>query len=65
MQLLRRAPGQLDIPEPELPAEPAAAQLVEVAALRYVVKVEPLASANLEQLVARVAPVVQRHLTNP
>jgi len=33
--------------------------------LRYVIKVEPLASADVEQLVARVAPVVQGHLTGP
>ncbi|MGW2937375.1 TetR/AcrR family transcriptional regulator [Streptomyces sp. NPDC055722] len=64
-QLLRRVAGQLDMPEPELRAELAAAQLVGVAMLRYVVKVEPLASADLEQLVARLAPVVQGHLTNP
>ncbi|MER6126770.1 TetR family transcriptional regulator [Streptomyces sp. NPDC001795] len=64
-QLLRRVAGQLDVPDPELRAELAAAQLVGVAMLRYVIKVEPLASADLEQLVARLAPVVQGHLTNP
>jgi hypothetical protein len=30
-----------------------------------VIKVEPLASVDLERIVARVAPVVQGHLTNP
>ncbi|MFD1663378.1 TetR family transcriptional regulator [Streptomyces caeni] len=64
-QLLRRIAGQLDVPDPELRAELAAAQLVGVAMLRYVIKVEPLASADMEQLVARLAPVVQGHLTNP
>ncbi|MFC3573896.1 TetR family transcriptional regulator [Streptomyces yaanensis] len=64
-QLLRRIAGQLDLPDAELRAELAAAQLVGVAMLRYVIKVEPLASADLEQLVARVAPVVQGHLLNP
>ncbi|GAA3872255.1 TetR/AcrR family transcriptional regulator [Streptomyces sp. NPDC003631] len=64
-QLLRRIAGRLDVPDPELRAELAAAQLVGLAMLRYVIKVEPLASADLEQLVARVAPVVQGHLTNP
>jgi hypothetical protein len=33
--------------------------------LRYVIKVEPLASADIEQTIARVAPVVQGHLTGP
>ncbi|MFD9463245.1 TetR family transcriptional regulator [Streptomyces sp. NPDC060027] len=64
-QLLRRIAGRLDVPDAELRAELAAAQLVGVAMLRYVIKVEPLASVDLERIVARVAPVVQGHLTNP
>ncbi|WP_037681091.1 TetR/AcrR family transcriptional regulator [Streptomyces griseus] len=64
-QLLRRVAAQLDLPDAELRAELAAAQLVGCAMLRYVIKVEPLASADLEQIVARVAPVVQGHLTAP
>ncbi|MEU8958674.1 TetR family transcriptional regulator [Streptomyces sp. NPDC048518] len=62
-QLLSRIAGRLDLPDAELRAELAAAQLVGIAMLRYVIKVEPLASADVEQLVARVAPVVQGHLT--
>ncbi|MCI3932237.1 TetR/AcrR family transcriptional regulator [Streptomyces sp. AN091965] len=62
-QLLSRIAGTLDLPDAELRAELAAAQLVGVAMLRYVIQVEPLASADLEELVARVAPVVQGHLT--
>ncbi|MET8449501.1 TetR family transcriptional regulator [Streptomyces sp. NPDC005209] len=64
-QLLRRIAVQLDLPDAELRAELAAAQLVGCAMLRYVIKLEPLASADLEQIVARVAPVVQGHLTGP
>ncbi|MEU1197322.1 MULTISPECIES: TetR/AcrR family transcriptional regulator [unclassified Streptomyces] len=64
-QLLRRIVQQLDLPDAELRAELAAAQLVGIAMLRYVIKIEPLASADLERIVARVAPVVQGHLTNP
>lgn len=62
-QLLGRVAGRIDLPDAELRAELAAAQLVGIAMLRYVIKVEPLASADIEQLVARVAPVVQGHLT--
>ncbi|CAM5277413.1 TetR/AcrR family transcriptional regulator OS=Streptomyces alboniger OX=132473 GN=CP975_19930 PE=4 SV=1 [Streptomyces alboniger] len=62
-QLLRRVAAQLDPPDAELRAELAAAQLVGTAILRYVIKVEPLASADVEQIIARVAPVVQGHLT--
>ncbi|WRZ91447.1 TetR family transcriptional regulator [Streptomyces sp. NBC_01007] len=64
-QLLRRVAGRLDVPDAELRVELAAAQLVGVAMLRHVIKVEPLASVDLERIVARVAPVVQGHLTNP
>ncbi|MFK0287560.1 TetR family transcriptional regulator [Streptomyces sp. NPDC090499] len=64
-QLLRRLAEQVDHPDGELRAELAAAQLVGCAMLRYVIKVEPLASADLEQIVARIAPVVQGHLTGP
>jgi AcrR family transcriptional regulator len=64
-QLLRRVAGRLDVPDAELRAELAAAQLVGIAMLRYVIKVEPVASAEVDELVARLAPVVQGHLTNP
>jgi AcrR family transcriptional regulator len=64
-QLLYRIARKLDLPDAELRAELAAAQLVGTAMLRYVIKVEPLASADLEQVIARLAPVVQGHLTQP
>lgn len=62
-QLLRRIAEQLDAPDAELRAELAAAQLVGIAMVRYVIRVEPLASADPEQIIRRVAPVVQEHLT--
>ncbi|MFE7902971.1 TetR family transcriptional regulator [Streptomyces sp. NPDC057424] len=64
-QVLRRIAVQLELPDAELRAELAAAQLVGTAVLRYVIKVEPLASADPEQIIARLAPVVQGHLTDP
>lgn len=64
-QLLRRVAQQVDLPDAELRAELAAAQLVGIAMLRYVIKVEPLASADAEWIIERVAPVVQGHLTAP
>ncbi|MGW0082099.1 TetR/AcrR family transcriptional regulator [Streptomyces sp. NPDC003393] len=62
-QLLRRIAGRLEQPDAELSAELAAAQLVGCAMLRYVIRLEPLASADVEQIIARVAPVVERHFT--
>ncbi|MET9683186.1 TetR/AcrR family transcriptional regulator [Streptomyces coeruleorubidus] len=64
-QVLRRIAVRLDLPDAELRAELAAAQLVGTAMLRYVIKVEPLASADPEQIIARLAPVVQGHLAGP
>ncbi|MEU6804879.1 TetR family transcriptional regulator [Streptomyces neyagawaensis] len=64
-QVLRRIAGRLDVADAELRAELAAAQLVGIAMIRYVIKVEPLASADPEQIIRRVAPVVQAHLTAP
>ncbi|MBC9726676.1 TetR family transcriptional regulator [Streptomyces sp. TRM68367] len=64
-QLLRRIADQLDLPDPELRAELAASQLVGIVMIRYVIKIEPLVSADIEQIIARVAPVVQAHLTQP
>ncbi|MFF5156503.1 TetR family transcriptional regulator [Streptomyces sp. NPDC000348] len=62
-QVLRRIAGRLDVPDAELRAELAAAQLVGIAMIRYVIRMEPLASADAERLIERVAPVVQGHLT--
>ncbi|MDN0197987.1 TetR family transcriptional regulator [Streptomyces sp. S.PNR 29] len=62
-QVLRRIADRLDLPDAELRTELAAAQLVGIAMIRYVIRVEPLASADPEQIIARVAPVVQGHLT--
>ena len=45
-----------------LRVQAAAAQMVGIVILRYVVRIEPLASASDEELVALVAPTVQRHL---
>ena len=48
----------------ELHVEAAAAQLMGLALLRYIVRVEPLASADEETVVAMIAPTVQRYLTS-
>lgn len=46
---------------PEL-LEAMAAQLVGLAILRYIVRIEPLASATDEEIAAFVAPVIQRYV---
>ncbi|MFI8995933.1 TetR family transcriptional regulator [Streptomyces sp. NPDC053542] len=61
-RMLERVAAELAVPEPRLRAELAASQLVGIAMLRYVVQVEPLASADPEDIVRMVAPTLQRYL---
>ncbi|MBT2443474.1 TetR family transcriptional regulator [Streptomyces sp. ISL-36] len=62
-RLLERVAADLDVPNPQFRAELAASHMVGIAILRYVVQVEPLASADPEEIVALVAPTLQRYLT--
>ncbi|AZM89688.1 MULTISPECIES: TetR family transcriptional regulator [Streptomyces] len=62
-RLLERIAADLDVPDPTFRAELAASHMVGIAILRYVVQVEPLASADQEDIVALVAPTLQRYLT--
>ena len=62
-ELLTGIASELNVPDPRLRAELAASQMVGLVILRYVLRVEPLASADLETLVRFVAPTVQRYLT--
>jgi AcrR family transcriptional regulator len=56
---LARVSDQLDIPL--LHMEAAAAQMIGVAFLRYVLKAEPIASASDDELVELLAPTLQRY----
>ncbi|MFF2374736.1 TetR family transcriptional regulator [Streptomyces xiamenensis] len=62
-QLLSRLAGTLDASDAQLRAELAAAQLVGTVLLRYALKMPPIATEDAETLIARLAPVVQHHLT--
>ena len=62
-QVLVRVAAALDRPNARLRATLVASQLIGLAMVRYVVQVEPLASAPADQVVAAVAPTVQRYLT--
>jgi len=48
--------------DPELRATLAASQLIGVVMARYVVRIEPLASADIEDLIPLLAPTLQRYL---
>ncbi|MDI3406836.1 TetR/AcrR family transcriptional regulator [Streptomyces cavernicola] len=62
-RLLERVAGDLDVPNPQFRAELAASHMIGIAFVRYVIKVEPLASVDQEEIVALVAPTLQRYLT--
>ncbi|MFE0650326.1 TetR family transcriptional regulator [Streptomyces sp. NPDC059534] len=62
-RLLERIAAELDVPDPALRAELAASQMIGIVIMRYVIQVEPLASADPEEIVAQVAPTLQRYLT--
>jgi AcrR family transcriptional regulator len=53
----------IDRPERRMPI--VASQVVGVILLRYVMRVEPLASMSSEDVVATYAPTIQRYLTGP
>lgn len=62
-RLLERIGVELDVPDPTLRAELAASHMVGIALLRYVIKAEPLASVDTEEIVRLVSPTLQRYLT--
>jgi AcrR family transcriptional regulator len=61
-QLFRHLTEVVEGPDRELREELAAAHLLGIAILRLVLRVEPLASASIDQLVERVAPTIDRYL---
>ncbi|MFI5925288.1 TetR family transcriptional regulator [Micromonospora sp. NPDC051543] len=64
-QVLRRVLDQLDVDPAEVPMRGSlvATQLIGLAMIRHVVRLEPVASADPELLVATIGPSVQRYLT--
>ena len=64
-QVLRRALATLDLPAKEREARGSlvASQLLGVVMTRYVLRLEPLASASHESLIASLGPTLQRYLT--
>ncbi|WP_235508421.1 TetR family transcriptional regulator [Agromyces sp. Soil535] len=61
--MLRLATRLGDAGDAELRAELAASQVVGVIMVRYVLAFEPIASLPEDEIVARVAPALQWHLT--
>jgi hypothetical protein len=64
-ELLGRVAAQLTVDRPELRATLSASHLLGILLVRIVIRVEPLASASQDDVVAFVAPTIQRYLTGP
>ena len=62
-QLYPQIAGPLAQPDATLRTDLAMAQLVGVALLRYILKVEPIASEPADDLIARLTPVIHAHLS--
>jgi AcrR family transcriptional regulator len=55
----------IDSPDAMLRAQLVASQLVGMGMARYILALEPLASTPREEVIARLAPVLQGYLTGP
>jgi len=64
-EILSRLAEGLELDRPQLRASLAASQLIGLAMLRYVVRVEPLASAPPADVAAWLGPTLQRYFTDP
>ena len=66
-QILRRAQKQLDLDPTEAPVRAAlvATQMAGLGMIRYIIKIEPLASMPAEDVVRHVGPTIQRYLEGP
>ena len=61
--LLKRLVSHLGAPDAELRATLLASQIFGMGVVRYVVRFEPLASADVDTVVRAIAPTLQRYLT--
>jgi hypothetical protein len=60
--IAERLKKDFDVCEPELRLELAASHLIGLAFARYQLRIEPLASTGIEQLVASIGPIIERYL---
>lgn len=63
-EVLGRLGEVVDLPQRELRTTLVGSQIVGLIMIRYVVKVEPLASVDAETLVTAVGPTIQHYLTD-
>jgi AcrR family transcriptional regulator len=61
--VLARVAEALDVPKLRLTG--MVSQVMGIAMTRYIIKVEPIASASTEELVAMIGPVIQHYIDTP
>ncbi|MFD0308740.1 TetR family transcriptional regulator [Streptomyces sp. NPDC127119] len=61
--VIRPVVGGIDTAQPELRATLIGSQFVGIAVIRYIIKLEPLASMDNQQMIDIFAPTIQRYLT--
>jgi AcrR family transcriptional regulator len=64
-EAIGRIAEALQVPQPHLRAALAGSQLMGMVLARFVIRIEPIASADVETLVACYAPTLQRYLAGP
>jgi len=64
-EIMTRLAARLDSDRPQLRATLTGSQLIGLAVGRYLVQVDPLTQASVEELVTATAPTLQRYLTGP
>ena len=64
-EVFARIVAHIGSDDPELRAALAASQMMGLALARYVVRLEPLASADPDLVVALIGPTIQHYLTGP
>ena len=62
-EVIGRIAASLELDRPQLRAALAGSHLVGLAFMRYVIKLEPIASADADVLAAEVGPTIQRYFT--
>jgi Tetracyclin repressor-like, C-terminal domain len=63
--MAQRVAAELGVSNAELRVELVACHLMGLAFARYQLKIEPIASTSIEDIVAWAGPTVQRYLTDP
>jgi len=64
-EVFARVALSMDVPQPHLRAGMAAAQMIGLAMLRYVIGFEPVVRASAKEIVGLVAPTLQAYLADP